>query len=260
MTEKTIPPTIVPICIYHRNTTSGTIGYLGSSVINETGLVCQYPKLRHKNWYLYQKIFAVNPMITPIPSYMRLICAKQSESADNMYSTISVKTTYDPFNLEENCVYFVTWTLPVPYTTPLYLYETGSGILPTFDKRKDLKVSTLSPLYVLTEKPMKNTIFIGEHKKWFKQGKNIPKFLFKNYMGRCLPDPDGETIMECSLNEELEMIKPLSLLEYLAEREKEYNKTNIWRVVPRFFKKINVVVICVVLGILLISIGIVVKK
>ena len=259
----THPPILLPICIYHKDgPLGGEQGYLGVPTMNMDSegnltLVCYKEKPAYEGWYNAGRFFGVNPMYTSIPSDMTLICAKRSETAEHSYDTISVSTVYDPFNDDQNCVYFMGWTRPVPYTTPLYLYEgTGGGIFPTFERKNGLPEGyRLTILYVLTDEPMEGTIFPGE-KKWFSKWKDgTPNFFFKNYMGRCIPDPDGITFEECTLKNDTELLRPISLLDYLNEKAKKENKARFAESVPQFFKKVNVVWVSIVLGIFLLALA-----
>ena len=212
--------------------------------------------------------YAINPMYTPIPSYTKLICVDESNQGKDGFGIGSIETVYDPFENRQECTYFITWTAPTPYTTPLYLYESSGSILPSFEikkEMKEMKQSFLSPIYVLTDKPMKNTIFPADKKqKWFKGRKKKngqPEFRFKSYMGRCIPDPGGVKLEECTLEHDFDLVKPLSLTDYLGEREKreereegrEENGENI-------FEKIGNIWVSVIIGIFLGLLGVIIFK
>ena len=255
------PPIIIPVCIYHRDSSSGgtTQGYLGTPGIDESGkqvLMCAEPAVSYQGWYKAGNFYGINPMFVPLPSYMRLICALQSRTAERNYNTVDISTQYDPFDDQPNCVYFLTWTLPVPYTTPLYLYNSSNGVLPSFEKRDDLKKNSLDTLYVLTDEPMEHTIFVDK-KKWFKKWKDgTPNFLFKSYMGRCVPEPDGVPLEQCTLTHNLNMIEPTSLLQNLQKMAKD-NKSKFSRSVPRFFKKVGIPWVAIIFGIFLLALFVV---
>lgn len=258
------PPLMVTMCIYYRNNSNQEVyqSYIGAPVLvpdkeNNVKMVCMEPNTAYQGWYPAERFYAINPMFTPIPSYFRLICAKRNLSGEKNYNTLSVVTNYDPFNINDECIYFLTWTLPTPYTTPLYVYKSGGGILVSFKKR-NLPTAFLSPLFVLTEKPKENTILPGP-KKWFNKMKNgTPDFLFRNDNGRCIPEPGGISLEECTLQTNLQMQRPLSLLDILKKESlAEKQVSNIYKI-PNFFKKTNNFVITVVITILFITLGIVI--
>jgi hypothetical protein len=219
-------------------------------------LTCTMPDPAYQGWYKAGNFYGINPMYVPIPSYMRLICALQSRTAEKDYNTESVHTTYDPFHDQPNCVYFLSWTQPVPYSTPLHLYRSENGILPSFEKRDDLLSTGLTTLYVLTDEPMKTTIY-ADKKGWFKKWKDgTPDFRFKGYMGRCIPDPHGVSLEQCTLGHALDLTRPWSLLNYFQKMSKE-NKARFSQAAPRFFKKVGVPWVAIVFGIFLLALFIV---
>jgi len=241
------PPLMVMMCIYHRNNQS----YISLPVIQPgKEIVCESPG---GGWTAVEQFYAVNPMFIPIPSYFRLICAKRSMSAEKNYMTLSVTSNYDPYNLDSDCVYFLTWTQPTPYTTPLYIYESGDGILVSFEKKENMTQSFLSPLFVLTAEPKNKTIFPGDSKKWFKMDNGVPQFRFINDSGRCIPDPDGGTLEQCAVSNKIMKQRPMSLLDILESENKKKKGGNVLGV----FQNINTVIITIILCLFIISIGLI---
>ena len=249
------PPLIIPVCIYHRE--GGTQGYIGTPGVKkgQEKLICTSPATAYEGWHIAGNFYGINPMFVPLPSYMRLICALQSGTGERNYNTEKVYTTYDPFNDQANCVYFLTWTLPVPYSTPLYMYNSGNGILPSFKKRPDLEKTGLTTLFVLTDEPMERTIFPGK-KNWFKKKKDgTPDFLFKSYMGRCIPDPDGIPLVKCTLTHDLKLKNPQSLLDTFR-MDAAIKKSQVF-FVPRFFKKVGIPWVAIIFGVFLLALFVV---
>jgi hypothetical protein len=192
-------PLIVPICIYHKkkNVEGISQGNIQNPIpignINQMVLRCFDPEKEHSGWYLAAHFYAINPMIVYIPSYLTLICATQIKEFP--YGTESISYVYDPFKINGDCVSFIAWTQPAPYTTPLYIYKGNNTIIPSFELLDHMVEAKNSPVYVLTADRMKNTV-IGDN--WFLKDKNnIPKFLFRNEYGRCIPDHKGITLESC---------------------------------------------------------------
>ena len=224
----------IPVCMYHKGYGDSLQGYLGTPTISidENGKQILGCGINADGWYYVGRFYAINPMYIPIPSDMNLICAKRSDTAEKSFNTVDVSTTYDPFHLDNSCVYFLGWTIPKPYTTPLFLYNNGNGVVPSF-YTSVFPPHHLPVLYVLTDKPMENTIFPGK-KNWFEMDENgVPIFRFKSYMGVCIPDVDGGSLEECMVRNDLKNKKPQTLLDYLGKNEDEMDKESELS----FFKK-----------------------
>jgi len=127
----------------------------------------------------------------------------------------------------------LTWLEPVPYATPLYIYKDGNGIYPSFIKMNSKRFEELnfSPIYVLTKEPKKSTIRPEGNEDlhdYFLIESGVPQFRFEKYMGRCVPNPRGEKLEFCTLMNDLNLIRPQTLLDYLGDnarktRKKYYN-------------------------------------
>jgi hypothetical protein len=259
------PPVIIPVCIYHRNMSHEWEGYLATPAVtigenNMEALKCISPNVAYQGWYQAGSFYAINPMYSPIPSDMILMCAKQSNTAEKSYNTSEILATYDPFHIQDDCVYFLTWTMPKPYTTPLYLYKSGNGIFPSFKKMPDLQPVDIPTIYVLTDKPSENTIFVHkDDNTWFKTWKDgSPDFRFSSYLGTCIPDPNGESLEKCTLKHDIGMIRPVSLLDYLKTNSDTKTYANsVGTAVPTFFRKTNTLLSSVILGLFLLSLAVV---
>jgi hypothetical protein len=233
-------PIFAPFCIYHmiNKEQNEYLGYVGNPtmVMHEDGSA-EFKCIPHgttdpyKGWKLAGKFYAINPLFRPIPSYLSLVCATQVDAFP--YNTSDLKHQYDPFHVDNLCINFTTWLEPTPYTTPLHLYSNGTGVFPTFEEHKDLPRAETSVVYVLTNKPMKHTIFPGK-KRWFKMVDGVPQFRFRSYQGRCIPDPDGVTLDKCTLVHDLNETKPMSLINYLQKLDAKDRKGML---IPSMFKK-----------------------
>lgn len=256
------PPIIIPICIFHRNIGGELQGYLGTPAVtvgenNIETVSCINPEIAYKGWRKAGSFYAMNPMYLPIPSDMILLCAKQSNTGEKSYNTIQVNNVYDPFNIEDDCVYFLTWTVPKPYTTPIFLYQSGGGILPSFTER-DMTPAKIPVMYVLTDEPTVNTIFPYEKKNWFKKWKDgSPNFLYKSYMGSCIPDPSGEPLETCILKHDVNNIAPMSLLDYFRQGKEKISETEIQSIKG---SRKKIIWVCLLLGIFLLLVTYIVYR
>ena len=243
---------IVPMCIYNLDGPEGPVqSYIGNPVLNSNNkYVCEGPS--QQPWYFFSNLYALNPMFTAIPTYMKLICAKKSNVADASYGTVEVINNYDPYNLNNQCVYFITWTQPVPYTTPLYIYHSNGGILSSFEKRDDLKEAFLSPIYVLTDDPRPTTL-IPPGGTWFNKVDGKAQFKFKSRGEHCIPNPDGSTFLECNLNNDLSLNRPESLLGSLRKDEEDVRGSS--KSIDKFYDRLGVGWVALVLGLFFISLG-----
>ena len=153
---------VLPFCVYHFvNLNMGTyLGYLaGPSVTrNKDGKLkytCAPPKQTNphgKGWTLAFKFYAFNPMIRPIPNGMSLFCAERKHEFP--WNTTRIRMVYDPFDINDHCVYFIAYTKPTPWTKPLYVhvqgtYETPINSFPSWNINSP--VSSLLGKYVQTK-------------------------------------------------------------------------------------------------------------
>jgi len=252
---KTSSPIITSVCIYYLSSPAEGVTY-GSIVTpvmvrtTEGKIVfrCIEPARSYGGWYIDDQFFAINPMYRFIPYGTSLICVAQNEAWP--YNTTDVSRVYDMFHPSPTCSYFITWTLPVPYTTPLYIFKKGNNTMPSFDKKPPdpgWEEILISPLFVLLKEPRKTTIL--PEKKWFKMKDGFPQFRFKNYFGRCIPDPDGTILEDCTVEHNEKNILPTSLLQYL--KEEEQMKTKARDIVPKFLKKSRPIYVSIILVVFL---------
>lgn len=145
---------VLPFCVYHWIDPSVEMyrGYLsGPSIIkDEQGkfkYTCAEPNSLNPygKWSLAFTFYAINPMVRPIPYGMSLFCAKQRDTFP--WDTVSIQPVYDPYDINNECVYFTTYTKPVPWTTPLYVHVRGTFDFPT------AAFPSLSPNAPLTDYP-----------------------------------------------------------------------------------------------------------
>ena len=150
-----------------------------------------YLKCLPKEDYEIKTFYAIAPNFRPIPTSMYLFCIKNED--DFPYRNMSLKLIYDPFEISlSNCIAFVAYNLPTPYTIPLYLYKLGSILYPTFDHEppfpsSNWKEQEFSPIYVLPEK-------IGNI-----PGYNVGFSCYDNW--RCNPDINSKnSILDCVIS------------------------------------------------------------
>ena len=247
-------PNFVPYCAYTMVELGGTeeFGLIASPrrTDGKGEFACGAPP-SDPGWVQRGRFYALNPMVRPIPSYMSLICTAHASATP--YNAIGMSHQYDPFDTnppnppgshptnEAACVNFIAWIEPTPYTTPLYVYKNRNGVFVSFERlggvaggRGDswrvqgasgsssapvgVGHAEISPIYVLTDKPMPETIFPnGDQSKWFKRVDGVPQFRFSSYQGRCVPDPEGVPLDECSNAHNLHDVRPQSLLDHLRQ-------------------------------------------
>lgn len=177
---------IIAFCIfqYVDPNTNTYHSYLGDSVFqynkktNFQEFVCKEPDPLYRGWHNTGKFLAINPMPShPIQTGMKLYCVKQTVGFP--YNSIEAHIEYDPFNIEENCVYFVAYNQRVPFTIPLYFHTLGTdNVFASFDKyppsdSPDWTQSDVSPVYVICP-----STFQGIH------ANDIP---FKCVNEKCIP-------------------------------------------------------------------------
>jgi len=238
---------IVPLCIYKNVNTS----YIGlPKKINKNDQIT-YKCSLIPNLQFYSRIWVINPDFRPIPPGTSLFCAKQSN-----YTTISINPVYDPFDIQDNCVRFITWMQPTPYTTPLYIYNNGSNYIISFDKQPPPNYINIniSPIYVLVDPNTNVERILPSYKPVtsdFNIIDGIPQYYFSGLDGNCVPDPQGYSLGKCVTLYNKKILSPelsnkrFTLLNYLQYRYGNKGTTN-----P--FEKVSVYVI-ILLSIMLIG-------
>jgi len=149
---------IIPFCIYHYidSNTNTYMGYIGNSSENN---ICPVMPKTFNGWLNAGSFYAVIPIFRPIPTGMRMFCAKKNTAYP--YSTSDVEAVYDMFNIKKDCVYFLTYNQPTPNTEPLYFHKIGNNVFPSFDplppyKSNKWSQTEISPIYVMTPKTVGN--------------------------------------------------------------------------------------------------------
>lgn len=177
------------ICIYNRNNAT----YMNNTVKG----ICK--PLGVNTSYLKSTFYALDSNVRPIPTFMYIISIQLSKQFP--YNILSIRNVYDPFEERESDIEFITWLTPVPFTTPLYIYEGNIGLYVSFDVKTDMIEIPISPIYVFKDKPI---------------------LTYSNYLNRCIPDINSKlTIRECNNHKE----KPLSILDIIKTDKKTTTHT-----------------------------------
>lgn len=268
--EQNNSTTIIPFCIFHWNNSDTNIyyGYIGDPVKTrqENGVdlyQCQSSSQSYGNWKLYGTFYAVDPMLRPIPTGLKLFSAIKANKFP--YNSTKLDYLYDPYNINKDGVAFMTWSQKVPHTVPLYIYDTGDSIYPSFTQNplgKNWKESVISPIFVLVD-PKINYDIDSTHvvdDVFTRDINNRIDFRFssKHYgPGSCLPDPNGDSLTTCFLLTDEDLLRrdptpdvprPPTLLEHLQDilRTKERKLT--------FFDTISPYLITIILIVFILSI------
>jgi len=178
---------VIPFCLYHRidAATNTYLGFISSprKTLMEDGTEnygCAPEPKTYRQWIFAGMFYGMMPNFRPIPVGMKLFCAQRSGSYP--YDTADVTLTYDPFNIKNDCVYFMTFSQPVPNTVPLYFHKLGLHVFPSFDKFPPSddtawEQTDISPVFVMTKETV-GDIFNPSYKNTLK---------FKCVNGRCIP-------------------------------------------------------------------------
>jgi hypothetical protein len=207
------PIIITPFCILQYNDPLNNIffGFINypTRIHTDNGiqtLECADKPHEYGKWTVSSTFYGFSSMIRPIPNGLKLINANKVDK--DVWKTENIKHSYDPFNIKNNSVSFMTWTQPVSSTVPLYLHITPDNTsYPSFDKnppsnQKGWTENKLSPLYVMVNPethPIKVDANLYSFPKWEIDEHNRPIFKFKSSDGRCVPDINGTSIQECYL-------------------------------------------------------------
>jgi hypothetical protein len=176
---------IIKICIYNNSE--------NSYIIPSKNGTCK----SLDNMKLYGSFYAVSPNFHPIPQGMLLIGIK--DTTESLSITTDVELIYDPFNYQDGITKFISWIEPVPYSTPLYIFTNGDKISASFSNIIPIGYQSLNnPLYVLIDPRININRIPSFTNNTFKIVNNEPQFLFSKYQGRCIPNPNGITLRECT--------------------------------------------------------------
>lgn len=138
---------IIPYYIYHyenENENYGLVSYDNN-----------LDKITYKNWKFYDKFYAFNPNIRPIPNNTKLFNLKIRNYYP--YDIESYNLIYDIFSPEIKEKYninLITYNRRVPNVKELYLHELNGRIYPSFEKEppnnnKNWKLPSVNPIFVL---------------------------------------------------------------------------------------------------------------
>jgi len=150
---------VIPYCIWHyiepeTNTFLGYISgprkYIKDGVI---GFECDKDDKPNEKWVSGGTFYAVSPNFRPVPVGMKIFCAKKNTAFP--YNTQDMYLMYDPYNIKEECVYFIAYNQYVPNTIPLYFHMMGENVFPSFDSKPpssspNWTKTHISPIYVMT--------------------------------------------------------------------------------------------------------------
>ena len=76
------------------------------------------------SWDSVDVFYAINPLISPLSKGMKLFCARKNLAWP--YQTTSVTQVYDIFNNSAQGTYFIAYSTPVPFSSPLYIWHRGN--------------------------------------------------------------------------------------------------------------------------------------
>lgn len=207
---------LVSLCLYKNE--NGT-SYIGLPQKHREGDKDVYSCRLREDSLLIGMFYIINPDIRPIPPGMDLLCIKNTETS--IPETVGIEPIYDPFNIDNQCTRMIAWMEPVPYGKPLYIYKKGSSVSISFEK-EELEQLSFSPIYVLEK-----------------------EYGFKGVQGRCMPDPNGDSLYDCIMYTVKDILgtKPLkqpTLLSYLDNQEEKQKGHVYWVVI------VCVVFLCIV--------------
>lgn len=213
-------PSIVPLCLYSADNNHRNYINYPSPVRegNTTKFVCQ----EHPGMDLVTTFYVVNPDFRPIPQDMQMFCITSTD-----IHTLNVQTVYDIFNKDlPNCIRFIAWTKPVPYTTRLSFARREDGeIYVNILGTAEIIENELISIYVLLDH-RNGFPRVGNDLGKFPIINNVPQFLFSRQDVRCLPDPKGVPLENCEVEYVLNTEKNIrpSLLRYLESRYGDKNR------------------------------------
>lgn len=236
-------PDFVQIHIYHQELPGLTAeyGYMKEEILSKE--YQETYKIHH-----HGSFYSINPELPTVPPYMAQMVVENDTNYPGNIKKIFHK--YDPYKDYSNSLTILVWITPFPFTTPLYLYDLGNTVFPSFELHGSKKQVDFSPIYVLRDSPDEHTIWPNEtDRRWFKNTSTGIDFRFVDNMGKCIPEPGGETLGQCL--EELRKTKarPRSLLEYIQNenrRQIEHEKRKLQN--PKFLIQVFLVILATLLG------------
>jgi len=173
---------------------------------------------------VYGQFYAISPDFRPIPPGTVLICVKSSGTSTKI--STSIKTVYDPFDIDETCVRFCAWEQPVPYTTPLFIYKQSGALYFTFERKE---INAIKVIYVLTDpRGNYNRVGVNDDTSDFDIVDDKPVFRFAPQNGWCLPDPHGLPLNQCIVNRIFTQYHQPTLLRELSSSKSKSKKISLW--------------------------------
>jgi hypothetical protein len=246
---------IIPFPIYHfvdtnTNTYHGYIGYPTKTLTMDGKIVWRPDQLDNKRygpWFLYDVFYAFSPMIRPIPNRLKLYEA--TKSGEFPYDTKSVNYVRDPFDLDNNAVYFITWNQPMPNTVPLYIHKTNDGcIFPSYDKDPPEETAVIgSPKW---DNDIISPIFVMRK----------PIYNYLPIQGSCLPtlSTSGMSFERCFLTTDKNIFKDQNSARTLLQQLDIDNKSNSLTENMRTKKKSKYIKLLIIIPIFVISLLIII--
>lgn len=123
--------------------------------------------------------YIIDPDRRPIPYGSVLYCAELDNNRDKQ--TIDLKTEYDPYNVDSECIRFIAWKNPQSMgeyknyqLIPLYIFNRGNSIFVSETDSKpsdDYIENEYSPIFVFKKKEIEHFNILN-----FKKGNIIVNF------------------------------------------------------------------------------------
>lgn len=145
---------ILPYCISHNESNHYQTYVSSPKIVSDNNGDNKIQCLNeNKLSTLYNKFYAINPMLNMLPRMSKLFCFKHSESFP--YELIDIEILADIYNIQPNRsnVYFIAWTEPVVNTSELYLYHNNNSVFVSIlnNKPAGYVEYIYSPIYILTD-------------------------------------------------------------------------------------------------------------
>ena len=138
--------------------------------------------------------YTIDKDLRPIPYNSTLVFFLNN--ADGTLKSITI--AYDPYDKVQDAQYMLVWLQPVPYSTPLNIYKTATGIYLSF-QNENLPPAVPETMYVLTSPDQHLPSIYAANT--FKVINGDPKFTFSRDFGRCIPDVNSSmNLAECLRN------------------------------------------------------------
>lgn len=247
-------------CIFHyddfeKNIFRSYITYERKAEVDGKTITCYPLPSNLGKWKLYGKFYAISSLFRPVPHGLKLLNTEVENKSDGI---LDLEHMYDPFNISNVDVNFITWTKKAPETVPLYLHTTPDNFTyVSFDKNPPVADTEgwgnneLSPIYVLVDNSYYQSYKNSPYKIYvFPKDKNgVPKFKFSDPNNRCVPtsNKNGMSLERCFLKADENIYNDpsedsISLIQRLDYIIDNGNKSRI----AETYSKIPFVVVCLV--------------